>query len=309
MTRRSTAPRESVFPAAVLRHGARHARAMAGAVPTRRLLLGVFLSAAISLLAYRRGALSRSGIAGAMLTGTTSFGLGGWSWGLSLIFFFASSSFFSRFRARAKAGVAADKFSKGDQRDIGQVLANGGVAALCALGSACMPASALREMCQAGYTGALATATADTWATELGVLSARPPRLITTGKRVAAGTSGGITPSGMAAAGLGALGLGGAFWLFEGCSRARAGLPLVGLLSGLGGSVVDSLLGATLQAMYVCPACGQETERRVHSCGGETLPLRGISWLNNDGVNFLSTLSGALLALSLWRAMRRGRRA
>src|SRR5712692_11443732 len=67
-----------------------------------RLSLGLFLSAAISLFAYRRRSLSRSGVAGAIVTGTTTFGLGGWDWGLSLIIFFVSSSMLSHFREQEK---------------------------------------------------------------------------------------------------------------------------------------------------------------------------------------------------------------
>jgi len=259
----------------------------------------------ISFIAYRRRSLSRSGIAGAMLTGSTTFGLAGWSWGLSLIFFFVSSSFLSHFRARDKAKVAADKFSKGGQRDIAQVAANGGVATFFALGYSCAPSAAVREICQAGYTGALATATADTWATELGVLNAQPPRLITTGKRVVPGTSGGITLFGTTAAGSGALALGSIFWLLERGQKSLAWLPFVALISGLGGSMADSVLGATVQAMYFCPACERETEKRVHSCGTKTLPLRGVTWLDNDAVNFLSTLFGSLLAIATHKAIQR----
>ena len=156
-----------------------------------RLLLGLLFSSGISTVAYRRGSLSRSGIVGAMVTGTTTFGMGGWSWGLALIFFFASSSFFSHFRAADKQQAAEDKFSKGSQRDVAQVAANGGMATLLALGYGLASSSSLRKVLQAGYVGALATATADTWATELGVLSQQEPRLITTGKRVTRGTSGG----------------------------------------------------------------------------------------------------------------------
>src|ERR1700730_10465666 len=165
-----------------------------------RLLLGLLLSSGISLAAYRRGSLSRSGVGGAIVTGTTTFGLGGWAWGLSLIFFFVSSSLFSHFRAQDKAETATDKFSKGSKRDIGQVVANGGVATALAVGYGLLSSQKVRQLYLAGYAGALATATADTWATELGVLSPRQPRLITTGKPVGAGTSGGITWLGTGAA-------------------------------------------------------------------------------------------------------------
>ncbi len=265
----------------------------------QRLLLGLLFSAGVSLLAYRRRSLSRSGVAGAIVTGTTTSGLGGWNWGLSLIFFFVSSSLLSHFRERDKARTAVDKFSKGSQRDLGQVAANGGVATLLALGYGLTQTPTLRETLQAGFVGSLATATADTWATEVGVLSPHRPRLITNGRRVAAGTSGGITLPGTGSAALGALMLGTVFWVLQRCRWSRAFLPLIALVSGLGGSILDSLLGATVQAMYYCPACENETERRIHNCGTKTRPLRGWPWMNNDVVNFTATLCGALLAMSM----------
>jgi uncharacterized membrane protein len=68
-------------------------------------------------------------------------------------------------------------------------------------------------------------------------------------------------------------------------------------LGGVGGSLVDSLLGATVQAIYRCPRCEKETERYPrHTCGAETVPLRGWRWLNNDWVNTLASLAGALVA-------------
>ena len=264
-----------------------------------KLLLGLLFSTAISLLAYRRRSLSRGGIAGAIVTGTTTFGLGGWPWGLTLIFFFVSSSIFSHVRARDKAKTAADKFSKGARRDLAQVGANGGVATLLALTYGFAPSRFLRGICLAGYTGALATATADTWATELGVLSTLPPRLITTGEPVSPGTSGGITPLGIGAAVGGALALGTVFWLLQGCRRSLASLPFIALGSGLTGSLIDSYLGATVQAMYYCPTCQHETERLVHSCGTKTRALRGVPWFNNDVVNLMATLGGALFAIAI----------
>ena len=273
----------------------------------KRFTPGLLFSSAIALLAYKRHSLNRSGVAGAVASGTTIYTMGGWTWGLSLVVFFVSSSLLSHFRERDKARTAADKFSKGSQRDVGQVAANGGVATLLALGYGLTPGAGMRESLQAGFTGALAAANADTWATELGVLSPQQPRLITTGKTVAPGTSGAITLLGSAAAALGALLLGAGMWIMQGCRKSLASLPLIGLLSGLAGSLFDSLLGATVQVVYYCPVCDKETERLIHTCGTKTSLLRGISWINNDVVNFAATLFGALTAMGLYLPFRRRR--
>jgi uncharacterized protein (TIGR00297 family) len=272
---------------------------MEGRSSYSRVLLGLLFSAIVGLLAYRRRSLSRSGVVGALITGTTTVGMGGWSWGLSLIYFFVSSSLFSHFREREKAQTAADKFSKGSQRDITQVAANGGLATMLALGHGLISSSVVQDLLRAGYTGVLATATADTWATELGVLSSHVPRLITSGKPVTPGTSGGITLLGTGAAAMGAFSLGVVFWLLQGLPRSHSTLPLIALVSGLAGSLFDSLLGATIQGMYYCPACQKETERQIHSCGTQTRLLRGRPWFNNDVVNFLATLVGGLVALMI----------
>lgn len=262
-----------------------------------RLLFGSLFSAGVAWLAYRRRSLNKSGAAGAIITGTATVGFGGWSWGLSLVFFFVSSSAFSHYRERDKARIAADKFSKGARRDIAQAAANGGLATLLAVWHGLTRSPERRDLLQATYAGALAAATADTWATELGVLSRATPRSIITGKQVAPGTSGGVTQLGMAAATLGALALGVAFWALERFRRSLAWLPPIACFAGLAGSVIDSLLGATLQGIRYCPICKAETERRVHNCGAETIPTRGLRWLNNDGVNFIATLTGSLTAL------------
>lgn len=280
-------------------------RALPAIAPSRtkkglRLVLGLLFSSCIGLLAYRRHSLSRSGIIGATITGTTTVGMGGWTWGLSLIFFFVSSSLFSHFRSQDKALTAADKFSKGSQRDLAQVAANGGVATLLALGYGISSSPTLRATLESGYVGALATATADTWATELGVLSTQPPRLITTGAITTPGTSGGITLPGTAAAATGALALGLCNWLLrDNKRRSLRSLPFIALISGLAGCLFDSLLGATVEAIYYCPKCEKETERRVHSCGTPTRPLRGYSWFSNEVVNFLATLCGSSVAMGL----------
>ncbi|HEY7358916.1 MAG TPA: DUF92 domain-containing protein [Ktedonobacterales bacterium] len=293
----------------------------------RRFLLGLFLSGAIGLLAERRGSLTRSGALGAVLTGTTIFGFGGLAWGLTLIYFFLSSTLLSHFKEREKSAIAADKFSKGTRRDLAQALANAGVASAAAL------AYGLRRDASpsllAAFVGALATANGDTWATEVGTLSQDSPRLITSGQPVAPGTSGGVTLLGTGAALAGAASVGlvaevlgaGARGEAEKAgarrpqapaaagagkgTRLRGRLMLLGLIGGMAGTLTDSVLGATAQAMYWCPRCEKETERRVHRCGQQTTHLRGWRWLDNDGVNFVSTAAGAAVAALLARALTR----
>src|SRR6476659_9756680 len=97
-----------------------------------QLLLGFVLSALIGAVGYRGGSLSRSGVLGAILTGTLIFGLGGIVWGGLLVLFFVSSSLLSHWQEARKTAVA-DVFAKGGQRDLGQTLANGGLGAALAL--------------------------------------------------------------------------------------------------------------------------------------------------------------------------------
>lgn len=266
-----------------------------------RLLAGFFFSSGIGVAAKKRRSLTSSGVVGAVTTGTTTVGFGGWSWGLTLVFFFVSSSLLSHWKSAQKEQTASDKFSKGSQRDLAQVAANGGIATLLTLIHGLSRSHTLHDTLEAGYVGALAVATGDTWATELGVLSAQQPRLITTGQLTTPGTSGGVTALGTGAAALGAMALGTCFWLLKRDKGTVRSIPLIALVSGLFGCLGDSFLGATIQAMYYCPACNKETERRVHNCGTPTRLLRGWRWMNNDVVNLLATLMGSLLAMLLQR--------
>jgi len=261
------------------------------------LVGGFLLSLAISAVAYRGRSLSRSGALGAIVVGTITFGLGGWRWGLLLIAFFLLASLLSHYR-RGQKQALAEKFAKGHRRDLGQVLANGGLGAFLAILHFLQPT----DLLFAAFLGSMAAVSADTWATELGVLSPRSPRLITTGKAVPVGSSGGVTLWGIMASVAGALTMGGVAWLLLAPIRATSML-LLASSSGLLGSLFDSLLGATLQGIYLCPRCQVETERVVHRCGYQTTHIRGWRWLNNDLVNFASSLSGAIVASFLHLAI------
>lgn len=164
------------------------------------------------------------------------------------------------------------------RRTARQVLANGGAAAAAALlGS------------WAGAAGALAAATADTWATEIGSFSRTPPRLLTTGVPVAPGTSGGVTALGTAGGVAGAA-LIGALVGVLGPAGWRGAFATAA--AGVAGMLADSGAGATAQGKYQCPSCGNTSERAPSTCHGPMRRVAGWAWLDNDGVNLAATVLG-----------------
>jgi uncharacterized protein (TIGR00297 family) len=260
-----------------------------------QLLFGFLFASLIAFAAYRAHSLSKSGAWGALLEGTIIFGLGGWQWAVLLMAFFVSSSGLTRLFGKRKASLN-EKFDKGGTRDIGQVLANGGIASILAGLHFFFPTASWTWVM---FAASLAAVNADTWATELGVLSRSQPRLITSWKPVERGTSGGISMHGTLAA------LGGAAFiaipgaLLGPAAHGWANLGII-VIAGLLGSMFDSFLGSTVQAIYHCPQCDKETERHpLHTCGIETVQVRGWNWLNNDRVNLGCALMGALLGMIL----------
>jgi uncharacterized protein (TIGR00297 family) len=233
--------------------------------------------------------LSTSGAVASTLIGTVAIAAG-WSWGVLLLLFFAASSALSKLGEHQKAERVAEIVEKGDERDATQVLANGGVFAAAAVGQILLPSPVWYAM----GAGALAASAADTWATELGVLAGQEPISIVSGRRVPAGTSGGITLMGSLA------GIGGALFIAVGTTLANWPVTLTAVaLGGVAGALADSLLGGTLQARRWCDVCAKGTERLVHSCGTATRPAGGLAGFDNDLVNAVCSGVGALVALLL----------
>ena len=267
-----------------------------------QLIIGFISASLVSITAWKIKSLNPGGALSAAILGTIVFGLGGISWAVLLLGFFISSSGLSRLLAKRKAALN-EKFSKGSQRDTGQVLANGGIAGLCVLLHMLYPQNTWTWF---AFAGSMAAVNADTWATELGVLSSQVPRMIHSGKKVERGSSGAITFAGTLAAFLGALFialLALPFWKSFLPSTTTTSIILYTLLislAGLVGSLIDSFLGATVQTIYHCPSCNKETERHpLHTCGSVTNKIRGWRWLDNDWVNIFCSLGGAVIAIFL----------
>ncbi len=227
---------------------------------------------------WRVRALDVSGaIAGALLAWAL-VAVGGVAWAVPALTFFVLSSALSRLPG-------------GDRRDAGgraagQVLANGGVGlALLALW-AVRPDGATSFLAVWGaFTGSLAAAAADTWATEVGTRYGGMPRRLGVGRRLAPGESGGVTPLGTLASVAGAATVGAAGLAGSGTSWVVGG----GIVAaGVAGAAVDTLLGATLQARFRAPG-GAVVEE-----ADDGAPLAsGVRWMTNSAVNLVCTATGA----------------
>src|SRR2546426_10212376 len=225
------------------------------------LLTGGFvLSLAVAIIAHALRLLTRDGMMAAVAVGTLVFGFGGWRHAGLLVLFFVTSSALTRWQA----GRKFNPDPAGGRTGL-QVLANGAIAATVSVWGAIWPGPWIA----AAFAGAIATSTADTWATEVGLLSKTPPRLITarllrTRAEVPPGTSGGVTWLGTIAACIGAAVIAGSstLWLHTVFGRVW--------LAGFIGMTVDSILGATVEGRW--------------------------RWMTNDTVNLLATATGAVLA-------------
>lgn len=258
-----------------------------------RVATGLAIAGVIAIAAWAARALTARGALAAAIVGAAAIAAG-WSWGALLLAFFIPSSALSRAGVDIKDHRLSGIVEKRAARDAVQVIANGGIFGVTAVASVIAPSDAWF----AAGAGALAAATADTWATEVGTLLGGTPRIVTTWRAVPPGTSGGVTVAG-------SLGMiaGSAFLTLVAAAvvwpRHVVAATFVG---GVTGALADSLAGATIQARRRCSSCDTLTERTIHSCGTTTVHAGGIPWLSNDAVNLLCGAVGALTAVAVARA-------
>ena len=246
-----------------------------------RALAGLLIALTVALAARRAHALSIGGATAAVVVGVVAVAAG-WAWGALLIAYFVASIALSRLRSAEKEARTGDVVAKGGARDAFQVVANGGLFAVAALGGAALAPDSL------------AASTADTWATEIGSLATRPPRSILTWRPVAPGTSGGVNVLGMLAM------IAGAAFIAYGGRALALEVPIVAVvLGGFLGAIADSVVGATLQDRRWCDTCQKSTERMIHGCGAPTRHAGGITLVDNDLVNLIATFAGAAIAALL----------
>ncbi|KXS14226.1 hypothetical protein M427DRAFT_57688 [Gonapodya prolifera JEL478] len=305
-----------------------------------RVALALVLCGLLAAHGTRRKSLSPDGAIAACVIGLLTFTNGNWGVSSTLLVFYLSSSRLTKYGHDRKVKLE-DGHAEGGQRDAIQVFSNGFTgAALSALYIVTCSDSVRsfmeevfqgkrlladcdgqwRTMLLVAYVSHYACCNADTWSSELGILAKRPPRLITAPWRsVPPGTNGGVTLMGLSASLGGGLAVGATMalsFLAQSAftpsivateSGSQWSMVLfwvaVGGVTGVFGSVLDSVFGATLQmSLYDGDRKKVVDARKLR--GRKKSDLRhisGVDVLDNNQVNFLSSLVTAVAAGMLYQ--------
>ena len=264
--------------------------------------------AVMAYLACRWNHLTAHGTSGAFLLAvlcTWIFGIAGL---LLPLFFFVSANVIGKIRKNIQKEEGKFIEKKTGRRDLMQVLANGLMAIVAAVIFAASDSSSNAKLMFAAlvmFGAAMAEATSDTWAGEIGRLSGKQPISLKTGKVVPKGMSGGVTLLGYGAGLLGAAFIAVIWYVLFSVISGPADLfieklpigLLIIILAGFAGCILDSFLGAFLQALYIDSDTGKYTEKKKSLSGKDNQLTCGISWMDNDMVNLGSNLLSAVIAL------------
>jgi uncharacterized protein (TIGR00297 family) len=247
-------------------------------VTTQLVLSAITVSVAFLLVffVYHKRKINASALVGTLSLGVLILLFLGLTYGyiglLTLLTFFFFGNLVTRYKYDKKFQLGVAESHRG-MRNIQNVLGNGLSPLIFAVLFA-VSSQHLGTLFLLGFSGAVATATADTFSTEIGQADGTP-RLITTLKHVPVGTNGGVSIPGFCAAALGAALIAFVSLLFLG-SRAVTYIGAIFfitcLIAGFSGCLIDSILGATVE---------------------DRNPLR----LNKHHVNILATLSGGAIAM------------
>lgn len=214
----------------------------------------------LGFITYKRKALDIFGSAVMIIMGVVIIFSAGTNWLLLIILFLILSLLATRYSKKYKRSLGQFE----GRRTSKNVISNGVVACfMAAFGGYYMPLVG-------GFIGAIATATSDTLASEIGVLD-QHPRLITTFQSVDPGTNGAVSVLGTAVGIVGAAIIGIAAY-FLGIVPNPLSAIMVSIVSGTVGCFMDSILGAVFE---------------------------NHGMLTNEHVNLLATIFGAIAGILL----------
>lgn len=272
------------------------------------ILFSLLFAVTLARSGLRKKSLSFSGSVAAFFVGAITMAYG-FRFGATLVAFYLSSSKLTKYKSARKKKLE-DEFKEGGQRDWSQVLANSFSATLICIflwfqggwEDHCLDSKRffLKTFLLGAFLGHYSCCNGDTWASEIGILSSSP-RLITTFKKVPHGTNGGISFSGTLASLVGGGFIGFCFLLLGLLTNydqgsisdlliGQIGIIPLGFFGGFFGSMVDSLIGSTLQYSAFCPL----RKKVVNHPGPSIQHITGLDILSNCQVNFLSAIITAI---------------
>ncbi|KAJ6647331.1 Transmembrane protein [Pseudolycoriella hygida] len=278
-----------------------------------RWLFSVLVPLMLMLYGWKRKGVNKSGAAFGLIIAII-LSIASHAFLASLATFYFSSSRATKFGSKKKQKIESDFKGGEGQRNWIQVLCNAGFAAQLALfymldcGSGERTIDFIKQYRSSwlgiGIMSSFACSNGDTWASELGtVVGSGDPFLITTRKRVPRGTNGGVSYPGLIFSFLGGLSIGLAYYLtvlytveshLLSSSARQWPIVLFGGIAGIIGSLIDSVIGATLQYS------GQDKSGRiVERPGQNVIYISGYRILDNHSVNLISTILTGIIMPSV----------
>ena len=272
------------------------------------LLLDVFIHIGILIIIFKEKFLTWPD--GILIAGLISFliFLAGYMFWITLFAFFIPSSIISKINQEKKKNEII--VEKADQRNALQVLSNSLGLFICALIQLLINGIDGKINFLLLISGSLfvISASADTWSTEIGTLNKSDPYyILNLRKKVPKGTSGGVSLIGTLGALLGATIVSVILFIMIIYERLvpnffnEFALFIFLVILGFSGSIIDSILGATLQNKYYCPVCMKNVEEKYHAkCKTNNLTkINSKTFLNNNTVNIFSNILVSLLGFLL----------
>lgn len=251
-------------------------------------IIAIPFAIAIAFISYRLKYLTLGGSVFQFIIAIAIFTSGSFRWSIPILVFFFTSTFITRINSKKNN---LDDDLRPITRNQYQVLANGGVSGLLAVIFIFYRDETIYYL----FLSSLSVVCSDTWSTEIGTLIKSSTYNILNLQLVEPGYSGGISLAGT----LGGI-LGSVVIALSGFLMIDFNLNffVIIIASGILGNLLDSLLGSTTQLKYSCLRCNKIVESKIH-CGIESKYIKGLRWMNNDTVNFISSVSGILFFILL----------
>ncbi|PXF44897.1 Transmembrane protein 19 [Gracilariopsis chorda] len=275
-----------------------------------RIFLGLLIASLLALRGHQRKSLSPTGALAAFLVGFLSFA-SSVRFGLTLLSFYISATRATRYKADYKRRVEDGYTAEHGNRSAFQVLASSLPASIIAvvyalwfgLDRAVNAEEPVASALLLAYLLFFAACAGDTFSSEIGIAMPGPgklPILITAPwRKVPRGTNGGVTIEGTMASAVGGLFVGVTFFVSGPVyDWSQAWLIVVGVVGGVVGSGLDSIVGAIAQSSWLDKRTGKVVKEvgAVNKDRDGYEHICGRNWLGGESVNAVAAIATSACA-------------